>query len=237
MRTTKSVMMRGGVCSVAFLLYTIGAVRAEDSKPYPARAPMEQYRAASVSEEIALARSAAPASISDDASILTLGANGYETAVQGKNGFVCVVERSWGAGFDEPEFWNPRIRGPICFNAAAARSVLPIYLERTKWVIAGAPKAEIVARHKAEVAAKRIATPEPGAMCFMMSKQGYLGDQAGHWHSHLMFFVAKADGASWGADLRGSPIFASQPAEDTFTTFMVQIPTWSDATPAVAETR
>jgi hypothetical protein len=44
--------------------------------------------------EIALARSAAPDAISRDAEVLVLGRNGYQTAVTGKNGFVCVVERS-----------------------------------------------------------------------------------------------------------------------------------------------
>ncbi len=92
---------------------------------YPTMAPVEQYRVAGASEEIALSRSAAPVSISGDASVLTLGDHGYDTAYQGKNGFVCLVQRSWAAGFDEPEFWNPKLRSPICFNPAAARTVLP----------------------------------------------------------------------------------------------------------------
>ena len=47
---------------------------------------------------------------------------GYETAVKGKNGFVCMVERSWAAGIDDPDFWNPKLRSPVCLNAPAARS-------------------------------------------------------------------------------------------------------------------
>ena len=47
-------------------------------------------------------------------------------------------------------------------------------------------------------------------MSFMMSKQGYLSDADGHWHPHLMFFVAHTDAAAWGANLRGSPIIAAQ---------------------------
>jgi hypothetical protein len=68
-----------------------------------------------------MARSAAPEAIARDADVLVLGRQGYETAVKGKNGFVCIVERSWMSAFDFPEFWNPQLRGPICFNRPAAR--------------------------------------------------------------------------------------------------------------------
>ena len=110
--------------------------------------------------------------------------------------------------------------------------MLPIYLERTQWVIAGVAKSDMFDRSKAELAAKRIVTPAPGAMSFMMSKQGYLGDQAGHWHPHLMFFLGHAAGADWGADLHGSPVFAARATEDPFTTFFIAVPVWSDGTPA-----
>jgi hypothetical protein len=224
------------VCAVASLLCPFAFLKADDSATaYAARAPIEQYRLASAAEEIALARTAAPASISDDATVLVLGVQGYDTAVKGKNGFVCVVERGWGAGFDEAEFWNPKIRAPICFNAAAAKSVLPIYLARTRWVLAGSSKSDLADRHKAEVDAHRFGGPDPGAMSFMMSKQGYLNDGAGHWHPHLMFF-SPIDAATWGADLKGSPVFASRAKEDTFTTFFVYVPSWSDATPAATQT-
>src|SRR5260370_23531485 len=53
-----------------------------------------------------MARSAAPEAISRDADVLVLGRRGYETAVNGKNGFVCVVERCWMLPYDDPEFWN-----------------------------------------------------------------------------------------------------------------------------------
>src|SRR6202162_2758701 len=177
MRTGRRPMIGPGVCGLAFLLGAIGAACADDAKPtYPAMAPVEQYRVASAAQEIALSRSAAPASISGDASVLTLGDHGYVTALKGRNGFVCLVQRSWAAGFDEAEFWNPKLRSPICFNPAAARTVLPAYLERTVWVIAGVSKADMIKRTHAELAAHRMATPEPDAVAFMMSKQGYLGD-------------------------------------------------------------
>jgi hypothetical protein len=230
---TRRPMIRPGVCGLAFLLGAIGSACANDAKPaYPAMAPVEQYRAASASEEIALSRSAAPNSISGDASVLTLGDHGYETALKGKNGFVCLVQRSWAAGFDDAEFWNPKLRAPICFNPTAARTVLPAYLERTEWVIAGVSKADMIKRTSAGLAANRTATPDAGAVAFMMSKQGYLGDLAGHWHPHLMFFLAHADVADWGADLHGSPVFAARGDLAPITTFFVLVPTWSDGTSA-----
>src|SRR5207245_7222891 len=110
----------------------------QDSKsPYPRMAPLDQYLIADRNAEIALARSAAPPSISRDAKVMVLGPHSYETAAEGKNGFVCIVERGWMNPFDSPEFWNPKNRSPICFNPPAARTVLPITLMRTKLVLAG----------------------------------------------------------------------------------------------------
>jgi hypothetical protein len=219
-----------------FLLCAVGTAAVDHAKPnYPAMAPVEQYRMATASEEIALARTAAPTLVSDGAGILTLGDHGYETAVKGKNGFVCLVQRSWANKFEDPEFWNPKLRAPLCFNDAAARTVLAAYLERTEWVLAGVSRADMINRTAAELAANRIATPEPGAMSYMMSKQGYLGDVAGHWHPHLMFFFAHADGSDWGADLHGSPILSARDNSESVTTFFVLVPTWSDGTPALTE--
>jgi hypothetical protein len=226
----------GPVCGLALLFGAIGSAESQDAKPtYPTMAPIAQYRVATRSEEIALARSAAPTSISGNADVLTLGSHGYETAVKGKNEFVCLVERSWSAGFDDADFWNPKIRAPICFNPAAARSVVPGYLARTSWVLAGVSRADMIARTKAALAAKTLLAPESGAMCFMLSKQGYLGDAAGHWHPHLMFFLPHTDGAAWGADLDGSPVFAAQSDPEPVTTFMVPVTQWSDGTPAIME--
>jgi hypothetical protein len=230
-------MIGPGVCGLALLLGAIGSSGADDdAKPaYPAMAAMVQYRVASAAEEVALSRSAAPASISVDASVLTLGDHGYETTLKGKNGFVCLVQRSWAAGFGDAEFWNPKLRAPICFNPAAARTVLPAYLERTEWAIAGVSKADMIKRTNAELAAKPIATPGAGALAFMMSKQGYLGDTAGHWHPHLMFYFAHTDVVEWGADLHGSPVIAAPGNLEPITTFFVLVPTWSDGTASAME--
>src|SRR5271165_3652427 len=105
-------LVAAGICGLALLLAAPGPAGAEAGKiaSFPDMAPVDQYRMASRSEEIALARSAAPAAISSAADVLVLGEHGYEMAVKGTNGFVCLVERSWFASFGDPAFWNPRIR-------------------------------------------------------------------------------------------------------------------------------
>lgn len=205
------------------------------SPSYPNRAPIEQYMMASPAAEIALARSAAPPSISANAEILVLGPNGYTSAAKGGNGYVCLVERAWDAEFVNPVFWNPHVPGPDCLNPAAARSVLPHFLQRTKWALAGLSIAEMSERTKAELAAGTYVLPEPGAMAFMMSRQQFLSDQGTHsWHPHLMFFIARTADADMGANLPGSPVLHPFPsAPDPVSTFIVPVGTWSDGTPAM----
>jgi hypothetical protein len=199
---------------------------------YPTRAPIAQYMMANPAAEIALARTAAPPSISANATILVLGPHGYTTAVKGKNGFVCLVERAWDAELGNPLFWNPHNRGPDCLNPAAARSVLPHMLERTRWALAGLSIAQMRERTKAEVAAKTYVMPEPGAMAYMLSKQQYLSDNGHNWHPHLMFFVAASD-ADMGANFPGSPVIHAAPsAPDPVATFLVPVGAWSDGTSA-----
>jgi hypothetical protein len=206
--------------------------QAQDAKtPYPRMAPLDQYLMER-DAEIALARSAGPDSISRDAEVMVLGRHGYEIAVQGKNGFVCMVERSWAAPIDEPGFWNPKMRGPICFNAAAARYNVPVDIKKTESVLAGRSGAEMAEDLKTAFDKKELPPLEPGAMCYMMSKQGHLNDRAGHWQPHLMFFVPATDASAWGANLDGSPIYAMKDTLDRYTLFLVPIGKWSDGTAA-----
>ena len=207
------------------------AAQAEKA-PYPAMAPVDEYLIADENTEIALARSAAPASISDGAEVMVLGRKGFTTAVKGTNGFLCVVERSWGAATDAPEFWNPKIRSPICFNPQAARTFARIFLMKTELVLEGKSKAEIVAATASAMDKKELPALEPGAMCYMMSKQQYLNDKGASWHPHLMFFVSGDAAKSWGADLPGSPIMAADDPEERSTIFMVWVGNWSDGSPA-----
>ena len=208
-----------------------GQTQAQDAKDkYPGKAPLDEYMMER-DAEIALARTAAPEDISRDATVWVLRPHGYETAVQGKNGFVCVVERAWMAPFDNPEFWNPKNRSPDCYNPPAARTVLPLVKIRTEIVLAGTPKEQIIEKLKAAKDKKEIPPLEPGGMAYMMSKQAYLTDRAPHNLAHLMFFVPGTDPANWGANSAQSPVaLLQQDSIADITTFIIPVGQWSDGT-------
>lgn len=221
-----------GIFGVVALLGAWWQAQAQDAKaPYPSMAPLDQYLMERIAE-IAMARSAAPVAISSDAEVMVLGRHGYETADKGGNGFVCVVQRSWAAGFDDPDFWNPKLRGPICFNPPAARCYLPIIIKKTEWVLAARSRAQMFEDLKAALDKKELPAPESGAMGYMLSKQGYLSDRNGHWRPHLMFFAPLTDPAAWGADLPGSPVLAFKDTPERLTVFLIPVGEWSDGTAA-----
>lgn len=234
--------MKRKTCCVSYLVMTFmlaalvanTSAAAQQPRPgYPRMAPLSQYLMTDRAAEIALARSAAPAAISAGASVLVLEPHGYVTAIEGKNGFVCVVERGWMSPFDAPQFWNPKLRGPICYNAEAARSILPMTYKRTALVLAGQSREDIKKNIVAALAAKQLPPLELGAMSYMMSKQGYLDDKAGHWIPHLMFYTAR--NVDWGANQTGSPVMLdtqSQGPAEPVNVFMVPAGKWSDGTAA-----
>jgi len=219
------------------------AMAQDVANPYPKMASIEQYLMEREAE-IALARSAAPDAISHDASVIVLTRHGYETAVEGKNGWVCWVGRGWMAMFDHPEFWNPKVRGADCLNPPAARSVLPYAYKRAELIMAGRSKLEVIAAIKAAIEKKELPALEPGTVSYMMSKDSYLTDSGGHNMPHLMFFRTDKDGTAWGANLTNSPIMAvnywyisadAYPQLKTFppmSVFLIGADKWSDGTPA-----
>jgi hypothetical protein len=233
----------GVTCLLAAISVGWAQTPQEVSRAYKSMAPAEQYLM-DRDEEIALARSAAPEAISRDATVLVLGRHGYQTAVDGKNGFVCMVDRSWNAAFDWPEHWNPRIRGAECLNPPAARYLVPLLRLRSELVIAGRSQAEIIAAVKAKV--REEAVLEHGAMSYMTAKGSYLTDAGEHNGPHLMFFVPLTEAATWGADLPGSPIvsspywffsprFSADAADfPALRVFLVGVGRWSDGTAASA---
>jgi hypothetical protein len=191
-------------------------------------APLEQYLMTDSDAEISLARSAAPESISANAEILVLNRHGYETAVKGRNGFVCVVERSWSAGIEDPDFWNPKLRAPICFNPQGASFNIPLTIKKTELVLAARSKVQMFEDLRAAFDKKELPALESGAMCYMMSKQQYLSDRDGHWHPHRMFFLPLTDPASWGAGLSGSPVLGFEDSPNRQTVFLIPVAKWSD---------
>ncbi len=228
-RSTRSLVVAAALAATA-------AAPSIAQGPYASMAPVAQYLIPDRAAEVALARSAAPDTISRHATVLVLGRHGYETAEVGTNGFVCVVERSWMSPFDAWQFWNPRMRGPICYNPPAARSVLPITIERTRLIL-NASQPATISSIRAALSRAKLPPLELGAMSYMLSKDGFLDDSAGHWVPHLMFYAPAADSAAWGADLAGSPVMLNPQflaAPSRIAVFMVALRAWSDGSPAPA---
>ena len=220
---------------IALTIQSLPAIHAwaqAPKDPYPAMAPLAQYLMPDENAEIALARSAAPKSISDAADVMVLRRDGYATAQRGSNGFVCMVQRSWAATTDAPEFWNPKIRSPICWNATAAKTYVPILVMKTKWVLAGKSKAEIAQAVGASLDKNEIPPMGPAAMCYMMSKQQYFGRKYGNADPHLMFWFPKTGDMFWGGGLPGSPVYVHQYSPEPITEFIISVSKWSDETSA-----
>lgn len=244
-------MLKKKVATIAITGFALLAVlgtahhaKAQDgTTPYPKMAPIEQYLM-NRDAEIALARSAAPDAISHDAAVLVLTRQGYETAVEGKNGWVCWVGRGWMAMFDHPEFWSPKVRAADCLNPPAARSVLPYAYKRTELLLAGHSKQEVIAAIKAAIDKKELPPLEQGTVSYMMSKSSYLTDYGDHNAPHLMFFQTDKNDTAWGANLTNSPVLSvnywyisadAHPQLKAFpplSVFLVMVDKWSDGTPA-----
>jgi hypothetical protein len=217
------------VLSMGYQAVAQAATTPSTTTPYANMAPINQYLMTDQASEIALARSAAPESISHNAEVMVLGRHGFETAVKGTNGFVCVVGRGWTSAADA-DFWNPKVRVPMCVNAAAARSYLLRFTKETEWGLAGRTQAQMTESITAAIAKKELPAMEPGAMCYMMGKEGYGGDSIPHWPSHLMFFYSDTDPAIWGANLPGSPVVAMSDPVEHLTQFVIPVQRWSDGT-------
>lgn len=229
------------------IMASVPATAQDTASPYPPSyskmAPIEQYLM-DRNAEIALARSAAPDAISHDASVVVLTRHGYETAVEGKNGFVCWVGRSWLGMFDHPEFWNPRIRAADCSSPAAARSILPYAYKRTELLLAGHSKPEVIAAIKAAIDKKELPPLEPGSMSYMMSKSSYLTDSGGHNMPHVMFYESVSGEAAASVDVSNSPVMGvnywylsadAYPQLKSFpplSVFLIGADKWADGTPA-----
>lgn len=236
-----------GITHIA-LLVALGSahqVMAQDAtRAYPAMAPIDEYLMPDRESEVALARSAAPESISRDATILVLGRTGYDTAVVGTNGFVCMVERGWTGPFDWPEFWNPRIRAANCLNPQAARTILPIVDLRATMVLAGHSTAEIISALTEAFEDERFPHLGRDAMSYMMSKSAYLTDEGAHNLPHIMFYTHVTNSEDWGSGAADSPVlsspywFFSQKEEQQakslpwMLVFLVGISQWSDGMPS-----
>ncbi len=234
MRTITIAAASAILALVAGLSSAYAATAPDAKAQYTNMAPLHLYLE-DRDTEIALARSAAPDAISRDATVMVLTGHGYVTAVEGKNGFVCVVERAWMSPEDSPSFWNPKMRGPVCFNPPAARSIFPVTLERTKLAIAGKSKAQIIAANKDAYDKKELPRLEPGSMSYMMSKRACLTANGGNL-AHVMIYTPHADPATWGDGVPNAPLLLNPQFKgaEPIDVWVIAVPNWSDGTPAPA---
>jgi hypothetical protein len=197
-----------------------GAIRGETKYP-----PIDQYLL-SRDAEIALARTAAPANISDRATIKVLTKSGYEVAHEGDNGAVCLVMRGFAAPTYTPvQFreivYDPTIHAPICFTAPAARSAMPYYELRTKLAIAGMSPDQIARALETAYVKGELPKRDAVTFAYMWSAHQHLGPGIGAWHPHVMVFAPYYENTMVGGNDFGSPF--PQVSDDAGTPFTVVV--------------
>lgn len=154
--------------------------------------------------EIALARSAAPPTVTAGARVLALTDQGFVVADSGSNGVTCLVDRSW-----------PRALEPHCYDAEGAASILPMELRRTELRHLGRSEDEIDREIGAGLASGRFRLPRRPALTYMMSAGQVLYDDSGRrigaWRPHLMLYHPYLTNAELGLsatpDLRIGAVF------------------------------
>jgi hypothetical protein len=177
-------------------------------------------------EEVALARSAAPAAISARARVLALADSGYVTADSGSNGVTCVVNRSW-----------PRSIEPHCYDEEGAASILPMELRRTELLHRGASTQEADREIAAGLASGRFRLPRRPSLTYMMSSAQVLyddeGRHVGSWRPHVMLYYPYLTNAAFG--LGEVPGMTVSEQGSPFSTLILVMPAF--ASPAQSVTR
>jgi hypothetical protein len=185
---------------------------AAGSEPlYP---PFSKYQMSQQSE-IALAKSAAPESISTHATIEVLGPRGYEIAVKGNNGFVCMVLRGWSAAPDPVDTKRADIRGPICFDPIAARTVVPAEELKVQLGLAGKSPQEIGHQVAEQYGLGKLPKMEAAAFAYMWSASQTIGTPGGPWHPHMMIYVPYYENRLLGNNPVGNHTAPFVVADDT----------------------
>jgi hypothetical protein len=187
--------------------------------------------------EVALARTAAPAHVSDSATVLVLERTGYVEAVRGTNGFTCVVIRPpFILDARDSTAWETRARAPHCFNPAATVSILEEMKLRSRLVMAGTPPEEIARQVTRALERRTIPAPGPTAMAYMQSKHQWLFAEDPDWHPHVMFYYpGGTDLKVFGADRSFTiPVINGTEPRLTWQVILVPVPQWSDGTLEVA---
>ncbi len=200
--------MRKIMAGLVLLLVSMQAASVRGQSPQ--YSPVSEYMMAPEAE-VALARSAAPANISDRATIKVLTTSGYQVAREGDNGFVCMVMRGWSAPTYTPAqfrdlVYDPKVHAPICFNPAASRTVMPYYELRSKFGMEGKTPDQIAEGLQAAYVKGELPKREGVSFAYMWSADQYLASGIGHWHPHMMVFSPYYENSMVGGNPFGAPL-------------------------------
>lgn len=213
------------VASGAAILLSAAAIltSVQGQTQYP---PLSEYMMPQ-DAEIALARSAAPANVSDRATIKVLNESGFEVAIEGDNGFVCVVMRAWSAPTYTPAafldfvYYAP-LRAPICFNPVAAETMMRYYELRTELGLQGKNPDEIADGIEAAYGKGELPRIETVSFAYMWSADQDLGPGIGHWHPHMMVFTPYYENSMLGGNEFGGTLpFVSDDAGTPFAVTLI----------------
>lgn len=200
--------MRKIMAGLVLLLVSMQAASVRGQNPqYP---PVSEYMM-TPEAEVALARSAAPANISERATIKVLATSGYQVAREGDNGFVCMVMRGWSAPTYTPAqfrdlVYDPKVHAPICFNPAASRTVMPYYELRSKLAMESKTPEQIAEGLQAAYVKGKLPKREGVSFAYMWSADQYLASGVGHWHPHMMVFAPYYENSMLGGNPFGAPL-------------------------------
>ncbi|HKF43915.1 MAG TPA: hypothetical protein VKG01_12495 [Thermoanaerobaculia bacterium] len=191
----------------------------------PKYPPIDQYMMPR-DVEIALATSAAPASLADHATIKVLTKSGFVVAREGDNGAVCMVMRGFSAPTYTPAqfrdlVYDPTVHAPICFTAPAARTAMPYYELRTRLAMEGKSPDQIAESLQSAYVHGELPRRDSVTFAYMWSSHQHLGPGIGAWRPHMMVFAPYYDNSMVGGNEFGSPF--PQVSDDAGTPFTVVV--------------
>ncbi len=150
--------------------------------------------------EMAIALSAGPAHMAEQAGVYVLEQNGYVKVRESKNGFNCIVNRD-----------NPKSFEPVCFDAeGTATSLLPV-LYKAELRAQGKGEEEIERAIAEGYGSGRFRAPRRPGIVYMLSDQNrVVADPATgrviNYPPHVMFYAPYLTNADIGAG-PGGPAF------------------------------
>lgn len=133
-------------------------------------------------DPVALARSAAPASISDSADVWVPSQDGYRKVVSGTNGWTCLVEKD-----------HPESVAPLCYDPEGTRTIIPGVLKIRELEAAGLGYRAALDSVEALYRTGALTPPARPVISLMLSRHQVLyatpeGPRVGAWKPHVMIY-------------------------------------------------